>query len=174
MLSKLGLVALVLSLLAPLGARADTTYLAPDAFLREVFVEPPQPSVLWLDKSTQAAITATLGHPYPLARLRYWRAHNKSVWILDEIGKEYPITAGFVVDDARIRRAEVLIYRETRGMEIHLPAFLAQFAGNALDGNQLREPVDGITGATLSVDAMRRMASTALTLDRIALSRNAQ
>jgi len=88
--------------------------------------------------------------------------------MLDEIGKEYPITAGFVVSDNHIERAQVLIYRESRGDEIHLPAFLRQFIGSGLDGERLSNKIDGITGATLSVNAMQRMARAALVLNQLA------
>lgn len=163
------LVALLLSLPGQIPAlHADTVYLAPDDFLREVFHEVPRPEFLWLDKATQARLTPLLGHPYPQARLRYWRVGGRTVWMLDEIGKEYPITAGFVVAGAGIERAEVLIYRESRGQEIHLPAFLRQFIGARLrDDGALSDKIDGITGATLSVNAMERMARAALLLNTL-------
>ena len=54
----------------------------------------------------------------------------------------------------------------------HLPAFLRQFAGaqlNTTDADEkLSKAIDGITGATLSVDAMRRMAQAALVVNRVA------
>lgn len=173
----------ICGLITPLS-HADTTYLTPEIFLQETFAakeqtEIPKAEFLWLDNAAQSQIAAALGHPYPQARLRYWRTQQKdskkTVWILDEIGKEYPITAGFVVVDKKIQRAQVLVYRESRGMEIHLPAFLAQFINARLTdekgGNQLSNKIDGITGATLSVDAMKRMARTALILDGIALEK---
>lgn len=146
-------------------SHADTTYLTADNFLQEVFSTPPKPAILWLDKNVQSKLTEVLGHSYPQARLRYWRSEQKTVWILDEIGKEYPITAGFVVADHKIQRAQVLIYRESRGMEIHLPAFLAQFVNARIEGDRLSNKIDGITGATLSVAAMTRMARAALLLN---------
>lgn len=158
--------AILLSIVATV--RADTVYLAPDDFLRQIFSAPPAPSLLWLDNGVQDKLAAALGHRYPQARLRYWRSDGKTVWILDEVGKEYPITAGFVVADQRIERAQVLVYRESRGEEIHLPAFLRQFSGGYLDGEVLSSHVDGITGATLSVDAMKRMARAALVLNQLA------
>lgn len=160
----------VMAILMLLAARAfaDTTYLAPDDFLRQTFSVPPQPSLLWLDNNAQTQLTAALGHRYPQARLRYWRAENKTAWILDEIGKDYPITAGFVVSANHIESAQVLIYRETRGEEIHLPAFLHQFIDARLDGDKLSKNIDGITGATMSVDAMRKMARAALVLNQLA------
>jgi hypothetical protein len=151
-------------------ARADTTYQLPDDFVHEAIPQdaahPLKPSVLWLDKAIQDDISKILGHSYPQARLRYWRKDNASVWILEEIGKEYPITAGFIISDNQITRAQVLIYRETRGMEIHLTSFLAQFKGSQLDGDKLSHKVDGIAGATMSVNAMVKMAQVALLLNR--------
>ena len=169
--------AALLLLVGSLPAQADTTVLAPEAFLHETFgAALPKPQLLWLDDAAQARIKATLGHPYPQARLRYWRAASgkttRSAWILDEVGKDYPITAGFVVVDAAGQRsidtARVLIYRESRGDEIRLPAFLKQFVGARLSDDHLRPDIDGISGATLSVDAMRRMAQAALALDALA------
>ena len=146
-------------------AEADVVYQAPEAFIAEAFGTPPPAAFLWLTADVQAAIRPLLGHPYPQARVRYWRAGSTSAWILEEIGKEYPITAGFLVKDGHLVHARLLVYREARGAEIHLPSFLKQFDGAALDGNgRLSKRIDGITGATLSVDAMQRLARTALFL----------
>ena len=60
----------------------------------------------------------------------------------------------------------MLINRETRGMEIHLPSFLAQFKDNKIDGDTLAHKVDGIAGATMSVNAMVKMAQLALLLNK--------
>jgi len=145
---------------------ADTTYETQDDFLKETFKEEVKPAVLWLDKATQDEISKILGHAYPQARLRYWHKDTTNVWVLEEIGKEYPITAGFVITNEHIARAQVLVYRETRGMEIHLPGFLAQFTNNTLKDDKLAHKVDGISGATLSVNAMVKMAQVALTLNQ--------
>ena len=147
-------------------AAADTVYQTQEDFIKETFKSEVKPAVLWLDKSTQDELTQILGHSYPQARLRYWRKDTTSVWVLEEIGKEYPITAGFVINGDSIERAQVLIYRETRGMEIHLPSFLAQFTSNRLAGDKLANKVDGISGATMSTNAMIKMARVALTLNR--------
>jgi hypothetical protein len=150
------------------NAFADTVYQTRDDFLRELFDTPPQARVLWLDNSAQGKLNAVLGHPYSQARLRYWRADGKTAWILDEIGKEYPITAAFVVKNAAIERVRVLVYRETRGMEVHYPSFLQQFVGSTLLDGRLTRSIDGISGATLSVRSMERMARAALVLDTLA------
>ncbi len=165
-----GVIALLLALSCQPG-RADTIYETQDDFLKEVFPnkvagEEIKPAVLWLDKKAQDDIGKILGHSYPQARLRYWRKNDTSVWILDEVGKEYPITAGFVIREEKIIRAQVLIYRETRGMEIHLPSFLSQFKDNKLEGDKLMNKVDGIAGATMSVNAMVKMAQVSLILNK--------
>jgi hypothetical protein len=149
-------------------AFADMVYQTREDFLREVFGTPPPPHAIWLDNEVQAKLEAVLGHPYGQARLRYWRAGGKTAWILDEIGKEYPITAGFVVEHGAIKLARVLIYRETRGMEVRYPSFLQQFVGARLVNNRLSKSIDGISGATLSVHSMQRMARAALALDTLA------
>jgi hypothetical protein len=147
------------------SALADTVYQTRDDFLREVFGAPPPARVLWLDNGVQDRLKAVLGHPYGQARLRYWRKNGKTAWILDEIGKEYPITAAFVVENDAIDRARLLVYRETRGMEVRYPSFLRQFDGARLRDGRLSKPIDGISGATLSVQSMERMARAALVLN---------
>jgi hypothetical protein len=150
-------------------ALADVTYLSTDDLLHETFgAAPPKPQFLWLDDAAQAKLKPIFGHAYAQARLRYWRDGGKTVWILEDIGKEFPITAGFVIKDHAIDSARVLTYREARGEEIHYPGFLGQFSGAHLRDDKLEPGIDGISGATLSVDAMRRMARAALTLDALA------
>jgi hypothetical protein len=150
-------------------ARADQVVLAPEDFLHETFGgEPPKPQFLWLDDAAQARLKAIFGHVYPQARLRYWRTPDKTAWILEDIGKEFPITAGFVVKSGAIEAARVLIFRESRGDEIRYPGFLKQFRGAHLRKDELEPHIDGISGATLSVWAMQRMARAALTLDPLA------
>ena len=160
------LIALALALSSALRCSADTVYMTQDAFIQDTFKEDVKPSVIWLDNALQQELSTILGHPYPQARLRYWRSGNTSLWVLDEIGKEYPITAGFVITGDEIKRAQVLIYRETRGMEIHSPGFLAQFNGSSLKNQDLSHKVDAIAGATLSTQAMIKMAKIALLLNQ--------
>ncbi len=147
------------------GAFADTVYQTRDDFLREAFGTPPPVQVIWVDSDIQNSLKAVLGHPYGQARLRYWRKNGKTAWILDEIGKEYPITAAFLVGNDSIDLARVLVYRETRGMEVRYPSFLRQFIGARLLDGKLSKPIDGISGATLSVQSMERMARAALVLN---------
>jgi hypothetical protein len=101
--------------------------------------------------------------------VRYWKDANKTVWVFDDIGKEgyVPTTSGFAVSNGAIETARVLIYRESRGEQVAEPSFLNQLKGAKAAGNKLSNKVDNITGATLSVQMMERMARTALTLDTL-------
>jgi hypothetical protein len=162
------------SLLLPALARADdlwTTYQTPAAFLAEAFgATPPPPKVLVLDASAQARLSVAFGRNYPQAQIRYWRANGRTAWILDDLGKVgYQLTtSGFVVKDKAIDFARVLIYRESRGEQIAEASFLKKIAGARYAGSGLDRTVDNISGATLSVKMMERMAAAALVLDSLA------
>lgn len=150
------------------GALAAGSYQSQEDFLAEAFQgEPPDPAVLWLRGDLKQQVATVLGHTYPSLRIRYWKKGPRSAWILEEIGKEKPITAGFVIQDRHIERVKVLAFRESRGWEIRREFFTRQFDQANLDDKQrLSRPIDGISGATLSVRAMKKMARLALLLDR--------
>jgi len=163
---SLALLTLALGAVAA-GLVRGEVYQEPDAFVAEVFGSRPAPKVLWLTKDIQTQAAAILGHPPAQLRQRYWSDSHRNVWILEEIGKEELITAGFVVVDGRIDHVRVLVYRESRGQEVRYPSFLKQFKEAKLaQGDRLDREIDGITGATLSVGAMERMARLALYFDK--------
>lgn len=163
-LRLLRIAALSLLLTAPAWS-AEQVYLTPEAFVARSFAQPPRAQSLWLTDDLKTQLQKVLGHAPPVLRLRYWREGLRSLWILEEIGKEEYITAGFVVDGGRLVDTAVLVFRETRGWEIKFPSFTKQFDGARLRGGELDRRIDGITGATLSVNAMRGMARAALLLD---------
>ena len=104
-------------------------------------------------------------HRYPVLKVKYWQRGERTAWILEEIGKVKPITTGFVVDQDKIASVTVLIYRESHGWEIRRESFRKQFKTATLKkGFRLSQPIDGITGATLSVNAVKNMARLALFL----------
>lgn len=142
-------------------------YMARDDFLDLAFRgAKPQLQTLWLTEERRQAAVAAVGLAPSGLRLRYWREGTRSAWILDEIGKDQPITIGVAIDRDRIDRVEVLAFRESRGWEIRYPFFTEQFVGLGLNGDgYLTGPVDGITGATLSVRAVDRAARLALWLN---------
>lgn len=140
----------------------------PESFIAEQFPHNPKPSLLWLSQPERAEITRILGHAPGQLRQRYWRDGARTLWILEELGKEELITAGLLVNQGRMEKVKVLVYRESRGMEIRYPAFLDQFPGISLtDDHYLNRNIDGISGATLSVQAMVRMTRAALYFDQL-------
>ena len=149
--------------LAGEAPQGDQVYLVPEAYVADAFDgRSPEQKMLWPDKSLRSELKNILGHT-PSLRFKYWGADGRTVWILDEIGKDRPITAGVTIEHGRIADIKVLVFRESRGWEVKHDFFTRQFADLWLDGDQnLSEPVDNITGATLSVKAMTRMAKAAL------------
>lgn len=158
------IIGLVLFVLAP-HAGAET-YQTHEDFLREVFSgDVPQPAVLWLTGTVRDQAKAILGHNPAQLRVRYWQQGPRSAWILDEIGKEKPITTGIVINNGEIERLRVLVFRESRGWEVRHDFFTDQFKQRSLSTDmKLDHQIDGISGATLSVRALTNLARLALYL----------
>ena len=171
-LSQYLFVVLALPLLMPVAAVAET-YLTPEQFVQAAFSATtlktaPTVESLWLTKDVATQAENILGHSPKQVRLKFWKAGLQTAWILDEIGKEEPITAGFVVENGKIVQVSILAYRESRGGEVRYANFLKQYQGTSLQQDtQLNKTIDGISGATLSVRALGRMARLALYFDQI-------
>ena len=157
---------LLLLAAAPLMARG--VYQTAEAFLAEAFPQQtPKAAVIWLTGKTGKTAAAILQHRPNRLRIRYWADGKRSAWILDEIGKEKPITVGIVIDNGKISRLKVLAFRESRGDEVRHPFFTDQFKQAGLQTDlQLDRSIDGISGATLSVRALRKLARLALYLEQ--------
>jgi hypothetical protein len=175
MLSRRLITVLLLTLACP-ALMARGVYQEPEAFLSDVFSgEVPEPAVIWLTGERKEVVNELLGHSYATLRVRYWRRGQRSAWILEEIGKEQPITVGLVVNEGRLERIKVLVFRETRGWEVRHPFFTDQFTNARLDEERnLDRHIDGISGATLSVRAMKKLATLALYLDAEARAQDVQ
>jgi hypothetical protein len=148
------------------GFTADRVYQTPESFVEQAFAgQPPKPQVIWLTGDIRDKTTEILGHAPAVLRLRYWHAERRSTWILEEIGKEKPITTGFIVEDDELKKVKVLIFRESRGWEVERDAFAKQYHGATLtEDMQLNRHIDGISGATLSVNAINKLSRLALYL----------
>ena len=161
-----GLILLVLSAAAA-AAEGSTygRYLTTEEFLQIAFGgTPPQAEMLWVTSEHRGPLERLLGHAYRSLRIRYWREGDRTAWILDEIGKEQPITIGIAIEAEAIEEVRILEFREIRGWEVRYPFFTDQFRGATLDDGELSADIDGITGATLSVGAVKRAARAALYL----------
>ena len=67
------LITLVLALLLPVPATAESVYETHAEFLSRAFGEsPPEPNIIWLSGERKSTVRQLLGHDYPAPRLRYW------------------------------------------------------------------------------------------------------
>ena len=108
--------------------------------------------VLKITPAMNAKIRSIMGHSIGRA-VRYKRKGGSTIWVLNRIGKVKPITALFVVSGGRVVRAKVLKYRESIGGEVQRSSYLSALAGSCKGPH--------ISGATLSVNSMRRMCRLA-------------
>jgi hypothetical protein len=145
---------------------AQGTYQEPESFVSRSFGgKPPAPKTLWVNDEIQSTARSILGHDLQKLRLVYWVKDGRSVWILDEIGKERPITTGLAVNQGKLEDVAVLVFRESRGWEVRHDFFTDQFKGLGLEvGSELNGTIDNISGATLSVRALTKLARLALVL----------
>lgn len=148
---------------------AEDVYQTPESFVSESFggIVPPTYSVIIQD-TLKDKVAKIMGSHYKLPEAQYWSDNSRTAWILEDIGKFEPITVGFVVGtDGKLERVKVLIYRESHGWEVKHDFFTRQFKGAGLKSEKkLDQRIDGISGATLSVNALKRLSALALLLHK--------
>lgn len=143
------------------AAVSEETYLSVPDFLASQFDSVPAPAVLWLNEEQRQA-AREVSDEDPGFRQRYWRDGDRIAWVFNVIGRDHPITVGILVDGEGVQDMKVLVYRESRGWEVKYDFFTRQFDGAVLEDQRLDRQIDNITGATLSVRAMKRAARLAL------------
>ena len=128
--------------------------------------EAPKKATVWVIGDLRDNINDVInGADNTPVRYRYWKRDNRTLWVLDSVARTMPIKAGVVVEDGKILDISVLTYRESRGHEVHSRAHRAQYYGATITPqNSLDLPINGISGSTLSVNLMKRMAQIALLL----------
>jgi len=168
LLKKYSLISLAVVLfMTAFSVSARGIYQTDEAFLAETFKEQtPKSQVVWLKGDLRKSVADILGHNYVGLRIRYWHKEGRKAWILEEIGKERPITFGIITTEDKVEKVKVLAFRESRGGEIRYPAFTQQFTDIKLSDDKLDRNIDGISGATLSVRAMMAVVTLALYLDK--------
>ncbi|WP_310649693.1 MULTISPECIES: FMN-binding protein [unclassified Colwellia] len=147
---------------------ANGTYQTSKQFVSTSFQgEVPKSKALWLSADDKLVISEIMSHEYSRLRLKYWQQASETVWVLEEIGKEKPITIGVHINNEQIVDVKVLAYRESRGDEVRHDFFTNQFKSASLTKeNMLNQHIDGITGATMSVRALTKVARLALWLNK--------
>jgi Na+-translocating ferredoxin:NAD+ oxidoreductase RnfG subunit len=158
---------LLLSVLLLTAQSNAKSLLSAADFLAQHNMQHAPVNTLWLNAAQQKQIADILSHTYAGIRIRYWQQDGRRVFILNEVGKELPITFGLVAQGPQLIAVEVLEFRESRGDEIKSEGFRAQFAGIALNAEgELNRHVDGISGATYSVRAMQKIVKLTLYLQQ--------
>lgn len=153
--------------IASFAVASEDVYQTPESFISETFAGvSPATKTLNIPAETKEKISNIMGTHYKLPSVQYAIQDGRTAWILEEIGKFEPITAGFVVGaDGKMERIKVLIYRESHGWEVKHKFFTRQFKNAGLKREKkLDKRIDGISGATLSVNALKRLSALALTL----------
>ncbi len=157
------LVALVMAVTAPAHAASGAgVYWTRVSLLKSFFADSDKVSWKRLDVSPAArkVLTRRLGTPPPTRQTVYFGLKGSKVQgvalIDDQIGQHEPITFAVLLGtDGKMKRLEVVAYREARGGEIRSPRFRRQFTGKSpADKMRLGHDVVAISGATISSKAM--------------------
>ena len=149
------------------AAFASDERLVKDNFLKSSLGLPevPMHSYIILKDDIEDGVEKILKDTYHLPVIKYWKSGNKVSFILEAIGKHEFITTGFMVEDNKISDAKVLVYRENYGYEIKYDMFINQIKGNSMkDSKKLVKRIANISGATLSVNSMRKLSKLSLYL----------
>lgn len=135
-----------------------------DDYLSQVFSgKAPKAKALWITGDLKQKIVQAIGDSELKIREKYWQDGDDLIFILERIGKVKPITAAWHIRKDKIIQTKVLVYRESRGGEVARSFFTQLFEGIGLKGqSELSSHIDGISGATLSVNSMKKMARQAL------------
>ena len=83
---------------------------------------------------------------------RVWKTSTGGVFVLDHvIGKHLYIDYAVALEGGRVKRVDILAYRESYGGEVRSPSWLAQFVGKtAASPLKVGGDIRNISGATLS------------------------
>ncbi|MGJ5208513.1 FMN-binding protein [Bradyrhizobium sp. HKCCYLR20261] len=84
---------------------------------------------------------------------RVWKASNGGYFYYDHVvGKHLLIDYSVAIGpDGRVRKVEILNYRESYGGEVHDASWLAQFVGKSSQNEiRINSDIRNISGATLS------------------------
>ena len=148
---------------------AEIVYQTPEDFIANNLVANYSKKSIWLSKSQKEIVKNILQIPYTQSRYYVWQdAKENQAFIISYVAKNKPFTMGFIVHKQKIIYSKILIYREIHGGQVANKYFLQQFDASYLnDDLTLSTNIDGITGASLSVAATKRMARLALYLAKV-------
>jgi Na+-translocating ferredoxin:NAD+ oxidoreductase RnfG subunit len=151
----LELIILGLSLTAPITqtVRAEV-YFNEDQVVKSIFPQGKFTS-RWIELSSEQInlIEKASGESVRDKKVRVWQgADGEMVFIDRVVGKHDFITYAVGIDkEGKVKKVEVMEYRETYGHEVRRPEWREQFTGkNLADPLKLNKDIKNISGATLS------------------------
>ena len=125
----------------------------------------PMHKYLIIKDDVEDGIYEILKDSYHTPVIKYWKVGEKVAFILEAIGKHEFITTGYLVENNKISDAKVITYRENYGYEVKYDYFINQIKGNSLKtSNKLSKKLANISGATMSVNSMRKLSKLSLFL----------
>lgn len=145
-----------------------TTYFSTEQAQQAMFPGETLTSAFFrLDDAQAARIAKITGLQVARKDVKVWKTSQGGWFFQDEvIGKHETITYAVGLEaDGRVRRIEIMDYRESYGFEIRSPAWRAQFVGKtSADPVGLDQDIHNISGATLSArhltDGVKRVLAT--------------
>jgi len=139
-------------------------YATPEQALQEAFPRAEafvlRPS--WLDAAARRRLETSLRRPLPSPLEPVYLAYGPAERFLgyavvaEEIGKYRPMSLLVALTaQLQVQEVQLLVYRESRGMDVRRRRFLKQFEGkDALSSLRLGGDIMNVTGATLSARAV--------------------
>lgn len=158
MASLLRALVLLVALLAP-GAADAYVYFTKEQLVASYFPGADRVESVWFEpsESQRADLKKTLGYalPKPRYEILVGRKGGETLGyaVVDEqVGQHEPITFAVLVDaEAKVRRVEVMVYREAYGDGVRAAAFRDQFAGlDASSPMRVGKEIRIVSGATVS------------------------
>lgn len=114
----------------------------------------------WLNDTERKQIGALCGQKITDKRIVFYTGQKSEkitghMMIDHFIGKTLPITYMVVLNtDGTIRNVDIMVYRESQGMEVRYRSFLKQFFGK--NSSSAFNDINSITGATISARSVTK------------------
>ena len=123
---------------------------APAAVMISVSAPAHAVQYLSVEEAQRAAFPS--GHLTEVQPGRVWKSNSGGIFVLDHvIGKHLYIDYAVAIEGGRVRRVDILQYRESYGGDIRSPSWLAQFVGKTASSPlKVGSDIRNISGATLS------------------------
>jgi hypothetical protein len=117
-----------------------------------ISVSAPAHAVQYLSVEEAQWAAFPSGHLTEVQPGRVWKSGSGGIFVIDHvIGKHLYIDYAVAIEGGRVRRVDILQYRESYGGDIRSPSWLGQFVGKTASSPlKVGGDIRNISGATLS------------------------